>query len=161
MFYVGDKVVYPLHGAGEIIAIEKREVLGETKYFYVIKMLIEQMKILIPANTAQKIGLRKVITEEEMNKVLQILDKGEKEDMDISDWRQRYMKNLNKLKSGCIYNAAKVLRSLHLKSCDKCLSPIEKRLYESAKNAIISELAYVKSINLEEAKALIKEKLKV
>lgn len=155
MFKAGDKVVYPLHGAGEIEAVEEHEVLGEKKKYYVVKLLIAEMKVLIPVENVSKIGLRVVIDESEIPKVLNIL-RGEKEEVS-SDWKVRYATNLEKIKSGSIYKVAEVARNLAFRNKEKGLSTGEKRLFDNARQLIISELAYARNTSTNEASSMIEE----
>ncbi|MDI6703765.1 MAG: CarD family transcriptional regulator [bacterium] len=159
MFRVGDKVVYPLHGAGEIEAVEEHEVLGERRKYYVVKLLVTEMKVMIPVESVSKIGLRVVINESEIPKVLNILSgkKGES----ISDWKVRYTTNLEKIKSGSIYKVAEVARNLAFRSKERGLSNVERRLFDNAKQLIISELAYVKNTSADEASSMVEKILGV
>lgn len=159
MFRVGDKVVYPLHGAGEIEAIEEHEVLGERKEYYVVRLLVGEMRVMIPVESASKIGLRVVINESEVPEVLNVL-RGEEEES-ISDWKVRYTTNLEKIKSGSIYKVAEVARSLAFRNKERELSTGERRLFDNARQLIISELAYAKNTSADEATSMIEEILGV
>jgi CarD family transcriptional regulator len=158
MFEVGDKIVHPLHGAGVIEAVEEREFLGRRKKYYVIKLLLGSMKILVPQDSTKKVGLRTPIQEEEVEKVLNILKGKEKYDS-LQDWRERYSTNLEKLKSGSIYKVAEVIRALRARSMEKGLSSGEKKMLESAYQLLLSELAFVKNAALEEVKRLLDKAL--
>jgi len=155
MFEEGDKVVYPLHGAGEIEAIEEHEVLGESRRYYVVKLLVGGMRVMIPVDSATKVGLRVVIDEKEVSGVLDIL-RGEEEES-ISDWKVRYTTNLEKIKSGSIYKVAEVARSLASRNKERGLSTGERRLFDNARQLIISELAYARNTSPDEASSIVEE----
>ena len=108
MFNVGDKIVYPMHGAGTIDAIEEKNILGENQSYYVIKMPGE-VKVMVPTDRAEQIGVRNVIGKEEAEKVISIL--GEDETEMSQNWNKRYRDNMEKMKSGSIYEVAGVVRT--------------------------------------------------
>ena len=145
-FKIGDKVVYPMHGAGVIEAIEEREILGETRNYYVINIPTGDMQVLVPMDNVDNIGLREIIgaTEAEM-----VLDKMRNYELEEGvNWNKRYRVNLDKIKTGDIYEVADVVRSLMLREDDKGLSAGERKMLESARQMLISELALAS--NLEE-----------
>ncbi len=111
MFKIGDKVVYPMHGVGAIDAIEKKVVLGKKYEFYIIKIVNSGMRVMIPVDNAEKIGLRSVISKREITKVMNLLKKTGIETED--DWKLRYQNNIDKVKSGSIYEVAEVARDLY------------------------------------------------
>lgn len=143
MFEIGDKVVYPVHGAGVIEAIEKRVVLGEEKRYYVLAIPTSSMKVLVPLDNADCMGIRYVITEDEVNSVIDVL-KGPESPI-IDKWNYRYRLNMDKLKSGNIYEVAEVVRNLSLRDIVKTLSSGEKRLLDQAKDILVSELVLVRN----------------
>jgi len=138
MFSVGDKVVYPMHGAGIIEAIEEHEVLGQRQGYYVLTMSYGGMRVMIPLNNVKSIGLREVIGEQEVAKVAKILQTAPLPSS--SSWNRRFNMNLAKIKSGDIYEVAEVVRNLMLQDRTKKLSTGERRLLEAAKQILISEL---------------------
>ena len=157
VFQVGDRVVYPMHGAGVIEAIEEHEVLGERQQYYVMKLPIGDMKIMIPTQGVQEIGLREVMSESECNRVFQILRSSGEE---LSDnWNRRYRANVEKLKTGDIYEVAEVVRNLSCREKDKGLSTGEKKMLDNARQILISELILAKDIQEEQANLLIDEAL--
>lgn len=113
MFNVGDKIVYPMHGAGTIDAIENKNILGEEQSYYVIKMPGE-VKVMVPTEKAEQIGVRSVINKEEANKVISVLEHNETEMS--QNWNKRYRDNMDKMKSGDIYEVADVVRNLAFKT---------------------------------------------
>ena len=119
MFSVGDKIVYPMHGAGTIDAIEEKDILGEKQSYYIIKMPGE-VKVMVPTNKAEQIGVRNVIGKEEAIKVFEILEENETEMS--ANWNKRYRDNMDKMKSGSIYEVADVVRNLSFKQKEKGLS---------------------------------------
>ncbi|HHW55486.1 MAG: CarD family transcriptional regulator [bacterium] len=155
MFNVGDKIVYPMHGAGIIEAIEEKEVLGEKRKYYIMHLPLGDMKVMIPTNSVNKLGLREVIDEEEVQKVLQIL-KDQKTKMS-SNWNRRYRANMEKIRSGDIYEVAEVVKNLSIRKKEKGLSTGESKMLDSARQILISELVLAKDIEEDEAEGLIDE----
>ena len=145
MFNVGDKIVYPMHGAGVIVAIEKKDFLGEEQEFLILRIPIGSLRIAIPRAKATEVGVRAVCTGADTDKVLELLS-GEMEEMP-SNWNQRYRSNLERLKSGDIFEVANVVRDLTLLNREKGLSMGEKKMLTNAKNILISEMDSVKDID--------------
>lgn len=138
IFNVGDMVVYPMHGAGTIEAIEEKEVLGERKRYYVMRMPIGNMKLMVPLDNVSSVGLRRVITKEEADAVFEILE-NYSEDMS-ANWNRRYRSNLEKIKSGNIFKVSEVVRNLMLREREKGLSTGERKMLENSRQILISEL---------------------
>ncbi len=138
MFQVGDKVVYPMHGAGIIESIEEREVLGEIRQYYVMHLPVGNMKVFVPLNSVGHLGLRDVIAQSEIQAVLAVL-KSENIPTTLA-WNRRYRANLEKIKSGDILEVADVVRSLSCREKEKGLSTGEKKMYENACQILVSEL---------------------
>ena len=157
MFKVGDKVVYPMHGAGIIESIEDREVLGEKRSYYIMKIPIGDMKVMVPMDNVQDIGLRQIIATNEMDGVLGILQ-DKNSTMNVS-WNKRYRANMDKIKSGNIFEVAEVIRNLTIRDKDKGLSTGERKMLENAKRILISELVLVKDIAEDQVKDLLHEVL--
>ena len=141
MYNVGDKVVYPMHGAGIIEAIEEREVLGEKRQYYIMAMPIGDMKVMIPLDAVDEIGLRQVISEAEAGEVIEVL-KGQMSKMS-SNWNRRYRANMEKIKSGDIFEVAEVVRNLTIRDNEKGLSAGERKMLDVARQILISELVLV------------------
>lgn len=141
MFEIGDKIVYPMHGAGVIVAIEKKDFLGEEQEFLILRIPIGHLRIAIPKSKAEAAGVRSVCSCEDTQRVLEILG-GVMEEMS-SNWNQRYRENLERLKSGDIFEVANVVRDLTLLHREKGLSTGEKKMLTSAKNILISEMVVV------------------
>lgn len=148
MYKIGDKVVYPMHGAGIIEAIEEKEVLDEKRRYYIMAMPIGDMKVMIPMDSVADIGVRQIISEAEADEVVKVL-KGDKTKMS-SNWNRRYRANMEKIKSGDIYAVAEVVRNLTLRDQEKGLSAGERKMLDVARQILISELVLVKGSTEEE-----------
>jgi CarD family transcriptional regulator len=157
MFKVGDKIVYPIHGVGVIDAIEKKTILSKRSDYYIITIVNNSMKVMIPVKNADNIGIRKIITKKDVQKVLNLLAKDENTSVD--DWKERYQNNIDKVKSGSIMEVAEVARDLYRRGREKELSIMERKLYENAYQLISHELALSKDIDIEEAGNLVSEAL--
>jgi CarD family transcriptional regulator len=144
LFSIGDRVVYPMHGAGVIEAIEEKEILGARKKYYVMKLPLGEMKVLIPIDSITQVGLRGVIDSEEVPKVIIVLQ-GEQPEMS-TNWNRRYRNHLEKIKSGDIYEVAEVVRNLMLRDREKGLSTGESKMLDTARQILISELILVQNV---------------
>jgi len=155
MFKIGDKVVYPMHGAGIIEAIEEKEVLGDKRRYYIMKLPYGNMKVMIPIDNIKEIGIRQIVTSEEVNRVISIL-----QDSDCSmsaNWNRRYRANMEKIKSGNIYEVAEVVRNLSLRDREKRLSTGERKMLENARQILISELVLAKEEKEDSIRTMIDE----
>lgn len=148
VFGVGDSVVYPMHGAGVIEAIEEREVLGRRDQYYVMRLSVGDMRVMVPSSSAEDVGLRPVIEAGEVPAVYEVL-RGEKTSMS-QNWNRRYRANMEKLKTGDVFTVAEVVRNLGLRDREKGLSTGERRMLENAKQILCSELCIVQSKPAEE-----------
>ena len=155
MFKIGDKVVYPMHGAGIIEEIEEKEILGEKRKYYIMRMPIGDMKVMIPVDNVEEIGIRGIIDDDDMTKVITILQ-GDKTSMP-QNWNRRYRINMEKIKSGDIFEIASVVRNLMLRDAEKALSTGERKMLNSAKQMLISEIVLVSDKDQEETEKLIDE----
>jgi CarD family transcriptional regulator len=155
LFNIGDKVVYPLHGAGVIESIEEKEILGERQKYYIMKMPIGDMKVMVPMKNVKSIGLREVVDEETVSRVLERLKK--RDGGTTANWNRRYRANMDKMRSGDIYQVADVVRSLMLRDREKGLSTGERKMLDNARQILISELVLAKGIDEEEASRLLDE----
>lgn len=155
MFNVGDRVVYPMHGAGVIESIEEREILGQRQKYYVMHMPIGDMKVMIPMANVKSIGLREIVDDETIAQVFKRLRSSS--DDDTGNWNRRYRANLDKMKSGDIYELADVVRTLILRDRDKGLSTGERKMLDNARQILISELVLAKGLEEEEALELLDE----
>ena len=143
MFKTGDMAVYPTHGVGIIESIEHKEISGDKKTFYVLRVLGNGMTIMIPTENADSVGLRQVISQKQVPKVYKILKKKNIE-IDAQTWNRRYREYIEKIKTGSIFEVAGVLRDLFLLRVDKDLSFGERRMLDTARNLLIKELSIVK-----------------
>jgi CarD family transcriptional regulator len=148
MFDKGDRVVYPNHGAGTIVDVEVKEILGEEKKYYIMELPIGEMRVMIPVHKVEEIGIRDVIDEEEAENVFHLL-KGEKSKMS-QNWNRRYRANQEKLKTGDIYEVVEVVRNLTIRDMEKGLSTGEKKMLSNARKILISELVLAKNMSEEE-----------
>lgn len=153
MFNIGDKVVYPMHGAGKIESVEKKEILGEVHSYFVLRLCIKGLKIMVPVDNVETLGLRYVVDDEELENMFEILN-GKKTKMSES-WNRRYRENLEKIKTGDITEVARVVRNLELRDREKTLSTGEKKMLDNAKQILASEVALVKDIEEEKGVELI------
>jgi CarD family transcriptional regulator len=149
LYKVGDKVVYPHHGAGTVVKKEKREVLGEKREYLTIKILHNDMTVNVPSENAEKVGLRKVIGEDMVKVVLKALTGGGTQMP--KNWNRRFKHNRDKMKTGDILELAEVVRNLSLRDHEKGLSTGEKQMFVKAKKILASELMYAKDMDEEEA----------
>ena len=152
MFNVGDKVVYPMHGAGTIEAIEEKDILGEKQAYYIIKMPGE-VKCMVPTVKAEEIGVRDIIDKETANKVFKVLEQDSTE-MSMN-WNKRYRDNMDKMKSGDIYEIADVVRNLSFKQKEKGLSTGEKKMLLNAKQILVSELILAEHSSADKVEELV------
>jgi len=142
-----------MHGAGIIEAIEEREVLGEKRKYYIMAMPIGDMRVMIPLDAVEEIGLRQVIAKEEAGEVMEVL-KGQKTKMS-SNWNRRYRANMEKIKSGDVYLVAEVVRNLTIRDHEKGLSAGERKMLDIARQILISELVLVTGATETEIEQLI------
>ena len=156
MFNVGDKIVYPMHGAGTIDAIEEKDILGEKQNYYIIKMPGE-VKVMVPIAKAEEVGVRNVINKAEAGKVLEVLEANETEMS--NNWNKRYKENMEKMKSGNVYEIADVVRNLSYKQKEKGLSTGEKKMLSNAKQILVSELVLAEHASENEVEDLIENKI--
>ena len=157
MFKIGDKIVYPNHGAGIIDSIEKKEFLGEEKDYFILKMPIGSMDISIPMANIDKMNIREVIGKEEGDEVLKILD--DDPTQMSNNWNVRYRQNQEVIKSGDIFEIAKMVRNLAILDKKKGLSTTEKKLLNRARRIMASELVMAGSLEKEKAEEMIDESI--
>lgn len=159
MFNVGDKIVYPMHGAGVIESIEEREILGRKQYYYIMRMPVGDMRLMIPTHNVKGIGIREVIGRRDMDKVYKIL-----QDRNVNvtgNWNKRYRENMVKIKSGNIYEVADVVRILIKRDREKGLSTGEKKMLNSARQILVSELVLAGNTDQAEIETVLDDFLKI
>jgi CarD family transcriptional regulator len=154
MFGIGDKVVYPMHGAGVIEAIEEREVLGEIRQYYVMHIPVGNMKVFIPMDNVDSLGIRQVISRTEVPEVMKILENESK--LPVLAWNRRYRANMDRIKSGDVFSVAEVVRSLSQREREKGLSTGEKKMYDNACQILVSELVLAEDTQEEEMRKRLK-----
>ena len=156
-YKVGDKVVYPHHGAGKVLKKEKKEMLGEVREYLTIKILHNDMTVMVPTDSAGRAGLRRVIAEKAVQRVLSVLRD------DISqmpkNWNRRFKHNRDKMKTGDIFELAEVVRNLAIRDFQKGLSTGEKQMFTRAKKILSSELMYALDMDEEEAESYLDDLL--
>lgn len=140
MFSEGDMAVYPAHGVGRIEAIETQTIGGFDQSFYVMKILDNDMTIMIPTATSDNVGLRAIISSEEVKKVVVILKERDIQ-INAQTWNRRYRDYMEKIKTGSVYEVAVVLRDLYLLKEDKDLSYGERKMLDTAKSLLVKELS--------------------
>ena len=158
MFGIGDKIVYPMHGAGIIEAIEEKEVLGKKRKYYIVRMPLGNMKVMIPLQNVEEIGIREIISIEEVEQVIAVL--GDDISKMPQNWNRRYRANMDKIKSGDIYEVAMVVRNLMLRDKEKGLSTGERKMLTNAKQILISEIVLAKDVEEETVEELINAAIK-
>jgi len=156
-FDVGDKVVYPHHGAAVIEKRETKDWFGADREYLVLKLAYGDLTLSVPADNTEAIGLREVINDEEVEEVFAVLRK--KEARMPTNWSRRFKNHVEKLKSGDIYQVAEVVRNLSIREKDKGLSAGEKRMLTKARQILVSELTFALGVNEEEAEKKLDEAL--
>ncbi len=141
MFQVGDKIVYPMHGAGVIDKVETKKVLGELREYYVLSVQCSTVNIMVPVDSCEKIGVRHIIASDEIPSVFELL-RAESTDME-RNWNRRFRENMEKLKTGDVLQVAEVVRNLWRNDKIKKLSAGEKNMLNNARNILTSEIALV------------------
>lgn len=153
MFRKGDTVVHPEHGAAVIEEVSYREMFGERRKYFRLKVAYGDLSLMIPVESAAEVGLREVVSKNEVKKVLKVLK--EDESSMAANWSRRFKNNIEKLRSGDIYQVAEVVRNLSIRDRDRGLSAGEKRMIQKARQILVSELMYATGETEEKAEAMI------
>lgn len=153
MFRKGDTVVHPEHGAAVIEELRERDFLGERKKYFVLHVAYGDLTLMVPVDSTEAVGLREVVRKKEVKKVLDVLR--EEESGQAANWSRRFKNNIEKLRSGDIYQVAEVVRNLSIREREKGLSAGEKRMVIKARQILVSELIYATSGTEEKAEAMI------
>jgi CarD family transcriptional regulator len=156
-FQVGDKVIYPNHGLGVVEKIEEKTILGTTCGFFHLRILSNDTTVLVPVVNVDNVGLRRAITDEEVDRLFELLGNGKIENH--QNWKGRFKDNSDKMRSGSIYDMADVLKSLTFLSKSKSLSFREKRMLDRAKALIVSEVSEVKRLTPSEVEDRVEKAL--
>ena len=149
MFDVGDKVVYPHHGAAVVEKREVREAFGEKKEYLVLRLAYGELTLMVPADKTDEVGLREVINDEEVEEVFSVLRA--KEARMPTNWSRRYKNHVEMLKSGDVYQVATVVRNLSIRQRNNNLSAGEKRMLGRAREVLVSELTFALGVDKDEA----------
>jgi CarD family transcriptional regulator len=157
-FKIGDRVVYPHHGAAIIEAKEKMEVNGQVKEYLVLKLAYGDLLLKVPSENTDKVGIRDIINEDEVRQVFEVL--GQEEVKMPTNWSRRFKTHVEKLRSGDIYQVAEVVRNLSIREADKGLSAGEKRMLARARQILVSELTFALNVDEEAAETRLDEVLK-
>ena len=149
VYNVGDKVVYPHHGAGTVVKKEKRDVLGQKREYLTIQILHNNMTVMVPVDSADRAGLRKVIATNDVEDVIAVLRQDETKMP--KNWNRRFKHNREKIKTGDIFELSEVVRNLSIREAEKGLSTGEKQMFNRAKKILASELMYARDMDEPEA----------
>lgn len=148
MYNIGEKIVYPMHGAGTIEAIEEKEILGKLQKYYILKIATTHMDIMVPVATADEIGVRPIIDQKDLSSIFE--DIKHYDETDELNWNKRYRLNLQKLKTGSITEVGHVIKSLLMRESVKTLSTCEKRMLNNARQIMASEIVLATNRDLED-----------
>jgi CarD family transcriptional regulator len=149
MFKIGDLAVYPAHGVGIIERIESQEIAGSSQDFYVMRILDNDMIIMIPTQNVDSVGLRGIIGKKEVPKLYSILEKRDVV-IDNQTWNRRYREYTDKIKTGSVYEVAEVYRDLLILKIDKELSFGERKMLDTARGLLVKEIALAKKVEEEQ-----------
>ncbi|OFD72085.1 hypothetical protein BWGOE8_47610 [Bacillus mycoides] len=155
MFQIGDKIVYPMHGAGIIEAIEEKEILGTSRQYCVIRILSKDMQVMLPMDQLQKSGIRYIVDKGTLDDILLEFQNGES-DPSLS-WKQRYTMNMEKMKNGNLQDSAEVVRDLLRRNKERALNASEKQMLDNARKMMISEVALVQNVSEHQATEFLQE----
>lgn len=148
MFQIGDKVVHPMHGAGIVESIVQKEVNGVTREYYILKLPVRSMVVMVPTEHSGEIGVRPVVGSAEADRILASISQLPVEA--VSSWNRRYRMNMERMKSGNLFEVARVVKSLILRENDRGLSTGERKMLHAAKQILISELVMSKDSSYED-----------
>lgn len=157
MYQVGDRILYPMHGAGIIKKIEKREILGSVKDYYILHVPCGDMKVMIPVDNCEAIGVRPIVSEEEIAEAIDVL----KQDSTrmTGNWNKRYRENMEKIKTGDILQVAGIVRNLTRIDRENRLSAGEKKMLSNVRKILQSEIMLVCNIEEQDARQIIEESI--
>ena len=152
-FRVGDKVVYPHHGAAIIKSLEEKEFQGETKQYFILRLAYGDLTLMVPADNTEEVGIRDVIARDELDKVFKVLKS--KECRMPANWSRRFKTHVEKLRSGDIYQVAEVVRNLSRREAEKGVSAGEKRMLTKARQILVSEVTFAANVDEAEAEKML------
>jgi CarD family transcriptional regulator len=154
-FKVGDKVVYPVHGVAEIVSIETRDIGGSPLAFYMLNILENGMRMMVPTSNVEQVGMRDIVSSDEADRVFDVLKKREKM-VESTTWNRRHREYMEKIKTGSLFEVAKVLRDLYVLKNDKELSFGERKMLDTARSLLVREISLSKGITHEEVETKFK-----
>jgi CarD family transcriptional regulator len=157
VFRKGDKVIYPHHGAAVIEDLTEREFLGEKKKYFVLRLAYGDLTLMVPVENTQEVGIREVVSRRQVKKVMDVLR--ESESRMPTNWSRRYKTNIEKIRSGDIFQVAEVVRNLAIRESEKDLSAGEKRMLAKARQILVSELVFAVDASEEKAESMIEKVL--
>jgi CarD family transcriptional regulator len=152
MFKIGQLAVYPAHGVGRIESVEKRDIAGQLHQFYIMRIIDNEMIIMIPTSNASSLGLRDIIDSAQAKEVFEIL-KEKVEGTDVRTWNRRYRDYMQRIKTGSIFEVAQVLRDLFQLKNDKALSFGERKMLDTARSLLVKELSIAQQASEEQVAA--------
>jgi len=155
VFNVGDKVVYPHHGAGIVEKVETKNVEGARKKYFILSLCGGDLKITVPEDSTNEVGLRGIIAKGDVKSVFEVLN--QEQSQMPTNWNHRYKKNRDKIRSGDVYEVAEVVRNLSIREREKGLSTGEKRMLNQARQILLSEIIYVLNIDNDKASSMLDE----
>ena len=153
MFQIGDKVVHPMHGAGIVDSIVQKKVNGVMREYYVLKLPVRAVVVMVPTEKCEEIGVRPIVDREQADRVLAAIP-----DIQVEmtqNWNRRYRENMERIKSGDLFEVARVVKGLMLRDVQKGLSTGERKMLHSAKQILISEIVMCQSSSYEDVEACI------
>lgn len=153
MYKIGDKILYPMHGAGIIRQIEKKEILGELKEYYIMNIACGNMEVMIPVETCDKIGVRPVVAPEKIDEVVAVMK--EESSAAIGNWNKRYRDNTEKIKTGDIIKVAEIFRNLLRADENGKISAGEKKMLNNTRKILLSEIMLSLNISEDEARDIV------
>ena len=156
-FQVGDKVVYPNQGVCAIEEVCDRAIAGRSEQFFMLRILSNDSTVMVPVSNVENVGLRQLCTEEDLRKLCGVL--GSEFDEPEQDWKNRYKENVEKMKTGCLFEVGQVLQNLYYLSYQKPLSFREKKMYDRARHLVVSEIAMVRELSAADVETFVDELL--
>ncbi len=153
MFQIGDKIVYPMHGAGVIVGIEQKTILGEAHNYYVMQLSVSSMRVMLPTNNTDAIGVRDIVSPGTADKVIEYFRTCDEETE--QSWNRRYRENIDKMKRGNLFDIALIAKTLTLRDRRRALSNAERKMLLNAKSILISELVLAKQSTYEDMETLL------
>ena len=159
MFNIGDRILYPMHGAGVVDEIKEIDIMGTKQNYYVLKIFVGNLTVQIPVANAEGLGVRYVVGEDTADRVLELLESREPSPEEDNNWSKRYRANLDLIKEGDIFEVALIVKTLMLRDKEKSLSTGERKMLSTAKHILVSEMACSKNIDADKMDRIITERI--